>query len=931
MSFSLYLLLAFIVVFSLSAAIIIMMRWRVKKGNSKLANQLKTSDNLNALLNSLNDVIFEFNEDKVCLNVWFNEHTDRVVDPRICLGKKLEEVIGQEKALKFNKALDYVTTHRRPTSLQYISDHGTGAWLLAKVTPVYDEAGNYLKRISASVSDISEQKRYENALKEKELLLLEAQHVAKIGNWLYDDDKQDVQLSDSLLNILDTKAVPGGIEVLEYYMSLVYPDDYEACHNFLTTIHLTNVKQHEHRLVTPAGVTKYIKIIIGDKIFNDTGGLQRIFGIIQDVTDIKLSEKIIKRGRAELIEAQTIAKIGNWSWRPSTNKLTYSDELLNIFGVHPQQLIQMAPFKLLLRNAHHNDRTIIRDLCKNGNTVSGHTCVFRIVAPQKKVKYISIIVGKILRNEKGELYKIIGTLQDITSQKQAELDYERTENKYKDVLETVKLAAITVNRYGEVIFCNHYLADLLGYKQTDLLRMNWFEHFVPADIRQHLNGMILGGALPSQYTNSIICKDGSERVMSWQNTMTRDENGDIDEITGIGEDITEQQRATQELITAKEIAERSSKFKSEFLSTMSHEIRTPMNAVIGTTNLLLSDNPNPEQLEYLNILKFSGENLLAIINDILDYNKIEAGKLELNQLRFDLRQLAQKTKLAFSTRAAEKNLQLELSVDSEIPEYLIGDQVRLSQILNNLISNAVKFTEKGKVTLQLQLLGASDTDITIKFLVADTGVGISPENQAAIFDPFVQDPVVNQPANMGTGLGLAITKRLVNLHKSDISVISEPGKGSQFIFVITFALPAASLPQQEETIETNTIQNIAGMEVLVVDDNKMNLLIASKFLKRWHVNVDEAINGKEAVKIVAQKRYDLIIMDLQMPLMNGFEATQKIREFNTQVPIIALTADAMPETYDKAIACGMNDYLTKPFVPDTFFSKVSSYYKKPDN
>ncbi len=906
-----------------------LVRQLLKKADKKFSNQLTTSGNLNALLNSLNDVIFEFNEDKICLNVWFNEQVERVADPRTCLGKKLEEVIGDEKALKFNKALDYVITHRRPTSLQYISDYGTGAWLLAKVTPVFDEEGNYLQRISASVSDISEQKKYENALKEKELLLLEAQHVAKIGNWLYDDDKQDVQLSDSLLTILDTETVPGGIETFEYYMSLIHPDDYEACHNFLTTVHLTKVKQHEHRLVTPAGVLKYIKIVIGDKIFNDAGGLQRIFGIIQDISDIKLSEKAIKRGRAELIEAQTIAKIGNWSWRPLSNKLTCSDELLNIFEVNPQQLALMEPFKLLLKNVHENDRTIIRDLCKKGTSVYGYTCVFRIITPQRKVKYISIIIGKILRNDKGEVYKIIGTLQDITGQKQAELDYKRTENKYKRILETVKLVAITVNRSGKVVFCNQYLANLLGYEQNELLGMNWFEDFIPANIRQHINGMIAGDALPNQYINAIICRDGSERIISWQNTMTRDENGDIDEITGIGEDITEQQRATQELISAKEIAERSSKFKSEFLSTMSHEIRTPMNAVIGTTNLLLSDSPNPEQLEYLNILKFSGENLLAIINDILDYNKIEAGKLELNQLKFDLRQLAQKTKLAFSTRAAEKNLRLDLSIDNEIPEYLMGDQVRLSQILNNLISNAIKFTEKGKISLQLKLLSASDEEITVKFMVTDTGVGISLENQSLIFDPFVQDPVVNQPANTGTGLGLAITKRLVNLHKSDISLISEPGKGSQFIFVITFALPAPSLPQREEIIETNDIQSMTGMEVLVVDDNKMNLLIASKFLKRWQINVDEAINGEEAVKIVAKKQYDLIIMDLQMPIMNGFEATQKIREFNTQVPIIALTADAMPETYDKAIACGMNDYLTKPFVPDTFFNKVSFYYKKP--
>jgi len=924
MILSLYLLLAFIGVI----CVFILIRLRVKTTDKKLSNQLETSGNLSALLNSLNDIIFEFNEEKVCLNVWFNEHAERAVDPRKCLGKKLEEVIGEEKALKFNRAFDYVIANRVSTSLQYISDHGTGAWLLTKVTPLFDNKGNYLHRMSASVADISEQKKYENALREKELLLLEAQHLAKIGNWLYDDSKQEVQLSESLLNILGTENVPGGVEAFEYYISLVYPDDREACSDFLMAVHISNIKQHEHRLITPAGVLKYIKIVIGDKIFNNAGGLQRIFGVIQDISDIKLSEKTIKRGRAELVEAQTIAKIGNWSWRPASGILSYSDEFTAIFEVNPKQSNQTSPFKFLLKYVHENDKAILRDLIKSSTGVAGHTSVFRIVTKSKRVKYISVIVGKILKNDKGELYKLIGTLQDITGQKQAEIDYKRTENKYKRVLETVKLAAITVDRFGTVVFCNQYLANLVGYEQKEILGMNWLETFIPGNLHQEIHSMIKGDALPTQYTNTIICKDGTERIISWQNTMTWDENGALDQITGIGEDVTEQQRATQELISAKEVAERSSRFKSEFLSTMSHEIRTPMNAVIGITNLLLSDSPRPGQLEYLNILKFSGENLLAIINDILDYNKIEAGKLELNQLKFDLRQLAQNTKQAFSARAADKNLRLELIVDDNIPDVLVGDQVRLTQILNNLLGNAIKFTEKGNITLQLQHVNTSATEITIKFLVADTGIGISPENQSLIFDPFVQDPVVNQPANTGTGLGLAITKRLVNLHKSDISVISQPGKGSQFVFEISFALPVSTPVQQKKAVESTELRSMPGMEVLVVDDNKMNLLIASKFLKRWHVNVDEATNGEEAVQIAAKKRYDLIIMDLQMPVMSGFEATAGIREFNATVPIIALTADAMPDTYEKAIASGMNDYLTKPFVPEIFYNKVLSYYQK---
>ncbi|MDB5159184.1 MAG: luxQ 6, partial [Mucilaginibacter sp.] len=360
----------------------------------------------------------------------------------------------------------------------------------------------------------------------------------------------------------------------------------------------------------------------------------------------------------------------------------------------------------------------------------------------------------------------------------------------------------------------------------------------------------------------------------------------------------------------------------------SHEIRTPMNAVIGTTNLLLLDNPKPEQLEYLNILKFSGENLLAIINDILDYNKIEAGKLELNQIKFNICTLAKKIKQTFTAKATEKKLDLSLTLDETIPEFLIGDQMRLSQILNNLIGNSVKFTPKGKIVIELKAEHIDKNRVTIRFTVEDTGVGIAPENLSMIFDPFTQEPTISNTNSIGTGLGLAITKRLVNLHNSDISVTSAPGEGTSFTFSITFELPQTEVKKPVADAFNNPMLNLQGMNVLVVDDNKMNLLIASKFLRKWQANVDEAQNGQIAVDMVNDKTYDLIIMDLQMPVMDGFEATQTIKKTQPKLPIIALTADAMPETYDKALTAGMSDYLTKPFVPELLFDKVSRYYRK---
>jgi two-component system sensor histidine kinase/response regulator len=899
----------------------------IKKAVDDYTSKLPNSpQQLNALINSLDDIIFEFDENKICLNAWFNEFKERITDPSMLIGKKIDDILGPEKSLKFNKALDYVIANRKPTSLEYISDYGTGRWLLAKLTPVFDRDGNYTHRISASISDITEQKTYAEALKEKELLLSEAQTIAKVGNWLYDSTTRDIFLSPHLLSILETKSIPDGVDKFQYYSKMIHPDDLEECMQFLFAVSTSDEKEYEHRLITPAGKLKYIRIIIGDKEFQDDGTLKRIVGIIQDITDIKLSEKALKKGRTELIEAQTIAKIGNWSWDTASGKLSWSDEITNVFEVEPALLLHLGIKRLLLRHVHKNDKFILQHLFKSAASIPNYTCVFRIVTPGGATKYLSVIIGKTLKNDNDTVRKIIGTLQDVTDRKRVEIDYKRTENKYKLVLETIKLAAVSIDDKGIITFCNQHLATLLGYTQKEILGMCWFENFIPDELKVSIKDMLTHNAVPLQYTNPVVCRNGEQRVISWQNTMSYDENGLLKETTSIGEDITDQQKATMELISAKELAEKSSKFKSDFLSIMSHEIRTPMNAVIGTTNLLLIDSPRPEQMEYLNILKFSGENLLAIINDILDYNKIEAGKLELNELKFNVYTLTQKITQTFAATALGKKLTIDLTIDEAIPEFLIGDQMRLSQILNNLISNAVKFTLKGKITIALKAEHIDDKHLAIRFTVEDTGVGIAPENLNMIFDPFMQEPVFNNNNNGGTGLGLAITKRLINLHNSDITVNSEPGKGTVFSFIIKFNLIEKESKKRDSNDGGAPMLNLFGMNILIVDDNKMNLLIASRFLKKWQANVDEALNGQIAVDMVALKTYDLIIMDLQMPVMDGFEATEAIKKTNPLIPIIALTADAMPETYDKALTAGMSDYLTKPFVPATLFDKVSRYY-----
>ena len=884
------------------------------------------SSKFNALIKSLDDIIFEFNEDKICLNVWFNDTQPRPLDPHVVIGKTLDEVIGPEKAKKYNEALDHVIKTRTSIIINHPSDFGTGKWFEVKMTPVFDNDGNYSKVITTRMTDVTDKKLYAEALKENELLLKEAQIIAKTGNWWYDHDTRETHWADNLYALLEVDSIPPQFgSKLDYYTSLVHPADREETFQYFRSLHKPGAAEfHEHKLITPGGKLKYIKALKGNSLVYKAGDLGKISGVIQDVTESKLIEKAIKLSRTELVEAQTIAKIGNWKWDTDKKLISWSDEIKRIAELNQTEATEYGIMKLMVRHVNADDRAIIKGFLKNILTINNSSLVVSVVTPSKKTKYFSFIVGKMLKREDGSARKVIGTLQDITERRQAEIAYTKTEDKYKLVLETANLAALSIDKNGYVSYCNQYLAALMGYDQREITGKRWTT-FVPESHARVIEGWYQQQNVLPRYVNPVICRNGEQRIISWQNTVSYSESGEVEETTAIGEDITDQQKATEALINAKETAEKSSEFKSEFLSIMSHEIRTPMNAVIGTTNLLISDDPKPEQLEYLNILKFSADNLLAIINDILDYNKIEAGKLELNIQRFNLHELCQKIRKSFAPKALEKLLEIDLTIVPGVPEFVMGDQMRLSQILNNLVGNAVKFTQKGRVKLSLENEADNGNSAIIKFVIADTGIGISAANLKAIFDPFMQESQFINNNSGGTGLGLAITKRLVDLHHSSIQVDSEIGVGTTFTFSLQFEVPEEKSRQQSKSDSLSI--NLYGMNILLVDDNELNLMIASAFLKKWQATVEEAKNGLIAVNMVETKPYDVIIMDLQMPVMDGFEATKAIKALRPEIPVIALTADAMPETQQKALDYGMNDYLTKPFVPGVLYEKLAKYYR----
>lgn len=516
-------------------------------------------------------------------------------------------------------------------------------------------------------------------------------------------------------------------------------------------------------------------------------------------------------------------------------------------------------------------------------------------------------------------------IRDITERKKIENALRQSEEKYRGIIENMELGLLEVDRSGKVVRAFDRFCHMTGYTNEELIGRQAEIVLLPekyhATLAQQNEDRKKG--LANIYEVELRRKDGALIWVLISGAPIYDSEGEMVGSLGIHYDITARRRLEQDLKEARRTAEQARAAEQQFLANMSHEIRTPMNTVIGMTHLLYETNPNASQKEYLHALRFSADSLLGIIDNILDMSKIESGKLEFESRAFNLQEMLLSLKRTFQFRVREKPISVDVEMDKGIKNLVSGDPTRLNQILTNLLSNASKFTEKGMIGVKASLLSKKPGVYEVQFVVHDTGIGIPADKVKVIFENFKQADVKITRKYGGTGLGLTIVRELVELQGGTLEVKSQLGQGSTFIINLKFGdtgKPATEKQEENAILLEHRKQVVSQTKVLIVEDNPMNQKLVKRILHIWDVAHEVVDNGVQAVAITQQEKFDIILMDIHMPEMDGFAATEAIRadasNLNQTTPIVALTAAALLTEKEAAFQSGMDDFLTKPFSPE---------------
>ncbi len=878
------------------------------------------------MLSQINDPVMAIDAD-FRVTYW-NQASERVykISKEEILGKKIKEALIWE----------YYSTAEKEACFKQIREEGSWRGEVihhlkdGRAIPVessfqvlFNERGKAIGYTSI-IREVETKKRYEELSRKARLIVENSPAVLFL---LEADDRFPIRyMSDNIsqfgYNAQDL------INDKVNFLDLVYEEDIANISKYFDTSKTNKgfkAFSGEYRIKCKSGELRWVEDKTNE-VYDEKGNIISHQGVLLDITERKLARLALEQSESRYrVLAANIPETNVFLFDHEQRYIIAEGTDLKDWGVY-SEIFEGFKIKDVKIKSQEYIQSLVNTCFERKMTVTG-------AFPFNEAFY-EVIIHPIL-DEYKEITYGLGIVRNITERTKAEEALRQSEEKYRTLVEESSEIIFSIDLELRFSYLSPNTKHYLGYEPRQLIGKSFLDFLHEDDrgkIQESFAKVVKEREDVPNFEYKIRTNAGEYRVYTHEGKLIKDEHDKPRYYVGIARDITELSYAQRQLLEAKDKAEQAATAKTQFLSIMSHEIRTPMNAVIGLSHLLIEDDPRPDQLENLKTLQFSAENLLGLINDILDYNKIESGRLVLEHIDFSFRELMQRIVHSYSYQAREKSIHISLSIDDEIPEEVRGDSMRLSQVINNLLSNAVKFTDKGSVSVNVQLLSSDEKGHLLRFEISDTGIGISSDKLDSIFEAFTQASTDTTRKYGGTGLGLAIVKRLLTLFKSEVTVESELGSGAKFTFDLL--LERAENPKAlQKQLENTDLKDHTAAKILVVEDNAVNRLMVEKFLRKWQIkHIDHASNGVEALRKVYLERYDLILMDLQMPVMDGFEAAKAIRLMKDphylQVPIIALSASSLIEVKDQLEKNGLDDYISKPFNPHELSAKIAHYLER---
>lgn len=823
---------------------------------------------------------------------------------------------NNETQLEWQKALVKIQENKNPITYHEIK-------LLDKIylISIIDVKGSNYKNVYAT--DITHQKQVEEALRDSEEKYKYV--IENASDIVYNTNEQGYF---TYINPIAEARMGYKLEDInnKLFTELIHPDHRKRA---IRVYYHQRIKKIPNTYLEFPVITKSGEVIwLGQNVqlIIDKGIVKGFTSIARDITERHNSQielKLVNHQLSTLIENMNVGILLS----DSDGKIALINrKFCELFGINnePQNLIgyNFNSAMIKLRAMFSGKEKVLEEI---------NACI--LSKKSQLNREVKLINNTILERDYIPIsideshYSHIWIYKDVTEQRSAQEILQKSEEKYRRIIENMRLGLLVVDQNDIIVDANPSFLELTGYSKEEVIGWPANAIFLSKDEAKIVNDVtqFRQSGNSSAYELEILCKNGERKWIMISGAPIYDINKQYVGSIGIHLDITERKTNEDLLKDAQQKAEASKNAKEIFLANMSHEIRTPMNAIIGMADLLSESNLEHKEKSYINAIKVSSENLLVILNDILDFSKIDSGKLELEKHPFAFYTLIDNLLLQFELKLSNKNLTLLKEIDNRINFQFESDSTRLNQILINLLSNSIKFTDKGSITIRCNLIQETEDKQLIEFIVADTGIGIDATKIESIFESFKQeDSSINRKYG-GTGLGLSICKQLVELFGGQLTVTSKKGEGSTFSFAIWLNKTSIN-PDNENSDELINKVKFTNTTILLVEDNKMNQLIAQTILEQSGISVDKANNGIEAVNMAKQRKYDLILMDIQMPEMDGMEATKMIRLDDKFIPIIALTANAIKGDREKYINIGMNDYVSKPFNKNELIKVISYHY-----